>query len=375
MTQQQLAAGTHFSMSMIKKVEQGAVPPSASFVASTARVLKVKPAYLYGTEARELAEQPATEAVGIADLRVALDDFDDPRPTGTPLSLSQVTARLAKIARDVYRLKYADAAAELPVVLPHVYLLAAGSGHAGELGRAALHDAYRLAASIAGQYRQADLAAIASERHLALAPATGDPLRIAISAYHRTSRHLQGGDFILGLRVIDHAREYVTGGPAGHAVRVQLNLRAAILAARAGDVTRGDEYMAEARAICDREDPPPRPYYNIDASRLNVDIHWCAVPVENYDGTESVARAAALQVDDPARPERVGHHHVDMARAWLLHGDRKQALASLNRARRAAPNRVRHHPGVAATVRAIAATDSRVTDSLAGFARWAGVTI
>ena len=78
---------------------------------------------------------------------------------------------------------------------------------------------------------------------------------------------------------------------------------------------------------------------------------------------------------DPKRPERVGHHHVDMARAWLLHGDRTRALAHLNQARRIAPARIRHHPSVRSTVLAIAENDRHVTESLANFARWASIGI
>jgi transcriptional regulator with XRE-family HTH domain len=371
LTQQQLAVFTHFSLSLVKKIEQGTVPPSPAFVATAARVLQVRAAYLYGTEMRELAEQPAIEAAGVAELRAALDSFDDPRPEGRPLTIIQAVRRLQGVARDVYRLHYEDAARALPGLLSHLYVLA----DQGEEGRAALHDGYRLAASVAGQFRQADLAAIATERHVSLAPATGDPLRMAISAYHRTSRHLQNGDFELGLRVIDRAHQYIGDGPADHAVAVQLYLRAAVLGARAGDRKRGDEYVNAAREISERYDPPAKPYYNVDASRLNIDIHWCAVPVENYDGTTAVDRGRRVQVNDPARPERIGHHHVDQARAWLLHGDREQSLAHLNTARRIAPNRVRHHPQVRATVLALAESDRRVTDSLASFARWAGVSV
>jgi hypothetical protein len=158
-------------------------------------------------------------------------------------------------------------------------------------------------------------------------------------------------------------------------VAIQLHLRAGVVAARAGDRERGDDHIAEARALSQRFDPPARPYYNVDASPLNIAVHWCARPVENYDGAEAVRRAGQVRVLDPARPERVGHHHVDMARAWLLHGDREQALANLNKARRVAPNRIRHHPQVLATVSALAQSDRRVTASLAEFARWVGVSI
>ena len=164
----------------------------------------------------------------VAALRSVLDDYDDPQPEGRPLTLAQAARRVAGISTQVYRLRYQDALAELPNLLEHLYLLTDGSS--AEPARAVLHDAYRLTASVAAQYRQADLAAICSERHVHLAPLTGDPLRVAISTYHRSTRHLQSGDYRLGLRVLDRGRQYLDDTPAGQAVAIQLNLRSAVLA-------------------------------------------------------------------------------------------------------------------------------------------------
>jgi hypothetical protein len=97
--------------------------------------------------------------------------------------------------------------------------------------------------------------------------------------------------------------------------------------------------------------------------------------VENYDGAEAVHRSQQVTVFDPTRPERVAHHHIDMGRAWMLYGDREQTLANLNAARRIAPFNTRNHPGVRETVRALAEADRRATDSLASFARWAGIEL
>jgi hypothetical protein len=64
-----------------------------------------------------------------------------------------------------------------------------------------------------------------------------------------------------------------------------------------------------------------------------------------------------------------------MGRAWMLHGDRAQALANLNAARRIAPFNTRQHPAVRETVLALAEKDRRVTTSLTSFARWAGIDL
>lgn len=372
-TQQQLAQATHFSVSLIKKVETNTVPASAAFVATAAKALSVKVATLYGL--LQVVEEPSAEAVGVAELRSALDAYDDPRPEGAPLALATITARLAAASDKVLGLHHAEVAQQLPDLLHHLYVLADQPGRAGELARAALHDAYRMAATVAGRFRQPDLAAIASERHVQLADHTGDPLRIAISAYHRSTRYLQHGDYRAGLRLLDRARQHVATSAADRAVAVQLDLRSSILAARAGDGAEADGYLAEARAISEEFQPPAVPYYGVDASATNITVHWCAAPVEHYDGAESVRRASAVHVADPRRPERVGHHHIDMARAWMLHGDRGQAIDELNAARRVAPNATRYHPSVRETVLALAAADRRATDSLAGFARWSGVQL
>lgn len=373
LTQRQLADRAHLSASLVSQVERGTKPASPSFVASVARALQVAPAYLHDSRPDEVVEQPSAESAVVAELRAALDAYDDPRPEGGPLTLAVIVDRLNGVARALHADRYLETAASLPPLLHHLFPLTEQPGHDGEQARAVLHDAYRMAASIAGQLRQADLAAIASERHIQLAPTTGDPLRIALSAYHRSTTHLRHADYRAGLRMLDRAREHLDDSPAGRAMAVQLDLRSAMLAARAGDVSEGDEWIGEARAIVNEFAPPERPYFNVDASKLNAVVHWCALPVETYNGSESVRRASTVTVADRTRPERVAHHHIDLARAWMLHGDREQALINLNEARRVSPRRTRQHPQVRETVVTLAAQQRRRSDALTGFARWAGI--
>ncbi|MPZ82136.1 MAG: helix-turn-helix domain-containing protein [Actinophytocola sp.] len=367
LTQAALAVRAFYSLDTVKKVEQGRIPPSAAFVGRVARALDVDPSHLYGVEDRSMAEE--SSAVQLANLRAAVDAWDDPRPEGPLLSLDAINRRLDAIARQVAGTKYADAAGELSPLLHHLYVLADRAGSDGEVARAALHDAYRLTATVAGRFRQADIAAVASERHIQLAPSTGDPLRVAISAFHRSSRYLGLGDYSGGLRVLERVQAHLAKPSA---VATQVHLRNAVLSARAGRLDRADEYVVEARAM--RRDGQAD-YRGIDASALNVDVHWCALPVEALDGTEAVRRGAEVQLAGTGKPERLGHHHIDQARAWLLHGDRRRCLDELNEARRVAPFNTRHHPSVHETIIALASADRRKTESLAGFAKWAGVAV
>jgi ATP/maltotriose-dependent transcriptional regulator MalT len=106
-----------------------------------------------------------------------------------------------------------------------------------------------------------------------------------------------------------------------------------------------------------------------------VIIHEVAVPVELTDGTTAVARAADVTLPATTAPSRVGHYWIDLARAWLLHGDRRRALDSLQQARRIAPQLTRYHPQAHETVHTLAIQDARSTGSLPRFAAWCGIRI
>ncbi|MBA8826499.1 hypothetical protein FHX42_003875 [Saccharopolyspora lacisalsi] len=102
-----------------------------------------------------------------------------------------------------------------------------------------------------------------------------------------------------------------------------------------------NQHIAEAHALSDTHAPPASPHPDINASRLNIDIHRCAAPVENEDGTASADRAAQVTIADLRRPERVGHHHIDMARAWLV---ARQSRERPHRTRRRPQNLSPPHP-------------------------------
>jgi len=106
-----------------------------------------------------------------------------------------------------------------------------------------------------------------------------------------------------------------------------------------------------------------------------VNIWSVGLAVERYDGTAAVERARSFVLSGSAPRERVGHHWIDLARAYQLHGDRDRSLATLQRAREISPQQTRYHPQVRETVVTLAEADRRRSDSLTRFARWAGITL
>ncbi len=147
-------------------------------------------------------------------------------------------------------------------------------------------------------------------------------------------------------------------------------------AERAAEAARfsGDPLLA---ALCDQERALPLMYrgaYDTAFCIPNVHIHSVAAAVEMQDGTTAVARDAHNPLPPGTMRSRIAHHHIDLSRAWLLHGDHTKALDALNSARRIAPQQTRYHPMVAETVLTLARVERRRSDTLSSFAAWLGIT-
>ncbi|MGH3929038.1 MAG: hypothetical protein ACRDTF_03575 [Pseudonocardiaceae bacterium] len=111
------------------------------------------------------------------------------------------------------------------------------------------------------------------------------------------------------------------------------------------------------------------------ATETNVEIHTVAVPVELGDATTALTRAEQIKIPTGEEPARLARYWIDLARAWALHGDHAHAFDALHHARTIAPQLTRYHPQVHETAHLLAEHDRRAPDSLAGFARWAGITL
>jgi len=375
MTQAALSARMHVSTSLVSQVERGVVPASAAFVAAASRVL--------GVTVSELWDQPpatfGTERQHVADLETAVIEGSDAVAINGPIpgveALAVMVDRVAMLQR---RSRYQESSALLPELLRglHRAAYAAAPGLASERAHELLSSAYscalyclhRLGSPVTGH---------AAERCSAAAGSAGDPLLAAFAEANRAVPLLYRGSFTVAERVVSRARasaESEADTAAALAVRGAMHLQSAIVAARCGDSGNSDAHLVEAADLA-RHVPDlgaDSDYYDTGFSATNVEFHAVAAAVELGDGTKAVARGAELHIPETVMRSRRGHHHIDMASAWLLHGDREKALSELNTARKLTPQQTRYHPQVREIVGAIAATDRRQTDSLAGFARWVG---
>jgi uncharacterized protein HemY len=152
-----------------------------------------------------------------------------------------------------------------------------------------------------------------------------------------------------------------------------LHLKSGLAAARSGNRELADDHLNEARETArrigrDRDD------YRLCFGLTNVNIWSVGLAVEMNDGTEAVKRAERFTIPSGTPKERTGHHYIDLARGFLIHGDRTRALQSLQVAKTVAPSQTRYHPMVHETVRVIARQEARSTETLRGFAAWCGIS-
>lgn len=370
LTQAALANRMHVSTSLVKAVEQGRAPASPSFVAAAARALSMTVYDLY--------EQPTprfgAERAGVSELETAV--MAGPALAADPsgVTLPELQDRVRQVAALQRRSRYDTSSAAMPDLLADLHTVAVlvTGGRDTELVHHMLATVYgavviclhRLGSSLTGQ---------AAERAVHSAQRSGDPVLAALAEAEVGLPLMHRGAYLPAQRITDRARDSIADEPSGDgalSVRGYLHLRSAILAARTGDRQSSDGHLAEARH-CAEHLPELADVYDTAFCSPNVTIHAVAAAVELGDGTTAVGRVEPLPPG--TMTSRLGHHHVDLARAWLLHGDRDKAFASLQAARTITPQLTRYHPQVRETLSVLAQTDRRRTDSLSGFARWAGV--
>lgn len=373
LTQAQLAQRAHVSLSLLRKVEQGSAPASPAFSAAVATALRTTvaelydaPSLRYGAERDHVAEVETAVMAGSASMVVY-----------RPPELDVLAARVDEIAGLQRRSRYHESSGLMPQLLAELHTAAAlaPSGAPAERAHHLLATLYgcvviclhRLASPLVSQ---------AAERAAEAARFCGDPILAALCDQERALPLLYRGAYDTAQRIVNRAQESITDQPPSPetlSARGAMHLRSAIIAARRHDPATSDAHLTEARDLASRL-PLHANLYDTAFCAPNVQIHSVAAAVEMHDGTTAVARDANNPLPPGTMRSRLAHHNIDLSRAWLLHGDHTKALQALNTARRTAPQQTRYHPMVAETVRTMARTEQRRSDTLSSFAAWMGIT-
>lgn len=372
LTQRQLAAAAHVSLSLLRKVEQGDRPASDRTLAAIAEALSTEPDVLAG-------ERRSTDSrvhVAVPKLRTAIDAYDLPED-GPVRPLAQLQQAIGETTRWRLSSQYTRLAESLPELLGELTRCRHDGGADQRMAAARLLGAaYRAADAVAYKYGYYDLSARLVELMRASAEAVEDPALLATAAYVRTEVFFASDNLAPGLRLLEKALDDVPppNTPELRAAIGALHMRAAVVAARmTQDSSAVDEHFQHARRFAGTV---PEGVYNGTAfGPVSLLVHEVALAVERGDAARAVEVAeggAALSGSLERVPEeRRSHYYIDVARAQLWLGQRDAAFRSLQAAKRIAPQHTREHPYVRDVLVRLLRLHTSPPHVLVAFAEWA----
>ncbi len=378
-TQLKLARQAMVSVSLVRAVEQGRAPASPAFVSACARALNVGVAELLEQpyQRRNRAEHEVHASIPPIRRELAayrMEPLDD-----VPVrSLDDLARDVAQASRLRHSVNLVQLGAELPGLLAElraaVHTL---TGSDRERAFGLLAEVYAAAEQLAYKLGYIDLTSLTKERYEWAAAQSGDELAVLVGDYFRAGELIIAADWKSALHFLDKSRnrlepEVGKNNPVVLSVWGNLHLKSGLAAARAGNRDLADAHLEEARETAERIGVD-RDDYRLCFGPTNVNIWSVGLAVELLDGTEAVKRSEKFTIPATTQRERIGHHWIDLSRAYLIHGDKKKAFAALHEARTVTPTQTRYHPMVHETIRVLAREETRSTETIRGFAAWCGI--
>ncbi|WP_199573941.1 helix-turn-helix domain-containing protein [Streptomyces murinus] len=374
MTQADLAAALGKTQGWVSKMERGLIElDRVGLLNRLASELHIHPNDLIG---RPYSSSPAENQwqVAAAAITRELRRYDlAPVFDGTPRParrLWQETARL-------HRLRDAAANVAIMQVLPDLFrearaLAEVSTGHEREEAFAIYAVCCKFAHTAAHALGHPELVAMACERAAWSARQSADPVMPAVADWMRVWDMWATADWDDAIALSDKAirsvqQSYDQGEPLALRAWGSLQLRAAVSAARAGHSAEAEDRISHARTAADRmaayDGPPVYDRHSLTFSPGNVQIHAISVALEMHEQHKALTinRRTNPTLVDSLPNSRRGHHHMDLARAWLWDGNRDEALKELEKGERIAPQLVRNHPIARSTLRSIVYAERATT--------------
>ncbi|MEU0591963.1 helix-turn-helix domain-containing protein [Streptomyces ardesiacus] len=364
--QADLAAALGKTQGWVSKMERGLIElDRVGLLNLIASELHVHPNDLIG---RPYNSSPAENQwqVSAAAIMRELRRYDlVPVFDGTPRPARQLWQETTRL----HRLRDAAANTAIMEVLPDLFretraLAEVATGHEREEAYAIYAVCCKFAHTSAHALGHPELIAMACERAAWSARLSGDPVMPAVADWMRVWDMWATADWDDAIALSDRAlrsvqQEYDRGEPMAVRAWGSLQLRAAVSAARGGRKAEAKDRIRHARAAAKRMvetvGPPVCDRHSLTFSPGNVQIHAISVALEMHEQREalSINRRTSKELIESLPNSRQGHHHMDLARAWLWDGNRDKALRELEKAERIAPQLVRNHPIARSTLRSI----------------------
>lgn len=377
MAQADLAAAVKRTQGWVSKVENGRVElDRASTINELAAALHCHPNDLlarpYATRGAENGWRASAASIVRELRRYDLTPVFD----GTPRRSASLWAELETLHDKRDRADYIGILEQLPDLLRESRALAeASTGHEREEAFAVYTICCKTAHNAAHALGHPELIAMACERAAWSAAMSNDAMMPAVANSLRAWDMWATADWsdanaLLDMSLSDIQREHRVGDQLALRTWGSLQLRAAVGAARAGNAQEARHRIGLARETSARMDvyagPPVHDRHSLTFSTGNVLVHSVSIAVETGNHVEALKVDAQLARDGATalrslQKSRLGHHHMDLARAWLWDGNRDRAIEELEKAEKIAPQLIRNHPLARAALRRIVYAERVVT--------------
>ncbi|MFF4523463.1 helix-turn-helix domain-containing protein [Streptomyces bluensis] len=372
--QADLAAALGKSQGWVSKMERGQIEiDRVSLLNALAAELHVHPNDLIGRPYNSSPTENQWQVAASAILR-ELRRYDlAPVFDGTPRSSQQLWAEATRL----HRLRDAAANVAIMQVLPDLFresraLAEVATGHEREEAFAIYAVCCKFAHTAAHALGHPELIAMACERAAWSAGLSGDPVIPAVADWMRVWDMWATADWADAITLSDKAissvqRDHDRGDPLAIRAWGSLQLRAAISAARGGRKAEAKERIGHAKAAAKRiaapSSPPVYDRHSLTFSPGNVQIHAISVALEMGQQGEAlrISKRTTPETIEALPKSRQGHHHMDLARAYMWDGSRDRALKELETAERLAPQLIRNHPIARSTLRSIVYAERATT--------------
>lgn len=288
-------------------------------------------------------------------LRAALMDYRQITPllagsgaVGEPADLDVLHADVSAVFEAYQASRYGYVTGRAPLVLSDA-LGAVRAVETAEKSRALslLALTYQVAVSVLTKLGETDLAWIASERGLAAAQESGNPVvlgslfRSVAYALHSTGRFAAGVELVQTAASVLEPHFSSRSDDSFLSVYGTLFLTGAVAASRAEDRPSVTAFLREAGESANRVGRDTNAMWTAFGP-TNVAIHRMTTALELGDVQIAIDLAPTIDASDlPA--ERQARHAIETARAYTARNRRNDALAVLLDAERMAPEQIRHH--------------------------------
>ncbi|MEU5684513.1 transcriptional regulator [Streptomyces venezuelae] len=376
LTQLQLAHRIPCSKSLIAQVERGHKPATPSLTAGAARALGVRLEQLTG-QPYEDAHRGRVHAT-VPDIQTSMLSWDLPDDDLPLRPFDELAADVASASALGRKALYARLGSMLPPLLDELSAAChAAQGRERERLFGLLGEAYSGVTAIAYAVGLSDLRSQAMDRVQWAAQESADPVRISRTQWHRSTLFLQAAAYERGMRLLDRVRQDLGEDiscmdPPTLSVHGAVHLRSAMFAARQGNAPTAHAHL-DAAAEAARRLGHDANHYGLEFGPTNVAMHRLGVAVEMYDGPEVARRTRRTRLPATVAPVRAGHWYIDAAKGWLDYGNRGEAFAALQAARRASPEQTRNHPQVREVTQTLIRLERYGKEALSGFAAWLGL--